>query len=216
MSPDLVTALRNSRNLLNDEQAGQFQQKLQQEAIERQVLALRSELRARRAAAAPSAPAAPALVQNRFATALAGDLVVERDGMVQPFDASTFRAAPYLAFYFSAQWCAPCRKFSPQLVRFYQELKAQHPEFELIFVSSDRSAFGMQNYLETDHMPWPAVAFDKIPRHPEITRYRGEGIPCLVLVDAQGAVVSDSFVQGQYVGPEKILQDLARIFPAHH
>ncbi|MEM1222432.1 MAG: thioredoxin-like domain-containing protein, partial [Verrucomicrobiota bacterium] len=45
----------------------------------------------------------------------------------------------YVLVYYSASWCPPCRKFTPGLVNFYKK-KKQGNNFELIFVSSDRSA----------------------------------------------------------------------------
>ncbi|KAJ8977012.1 hypothetical protein NQ317_018383 [Molorchus minor] len=42
-------------------------------------------------------------------------------------------------FYFSANWCPPCRAFTPQLAETYRIIKKKEPGFEIIFVSSDRS-----------------------------------------------------------------------------
>ena len=61
-------------------------------------------------------------------------------------------------------------------------------------------------------MPWPAVKFEKIAENLALRRYAGEGIPCLVLVDAAGTVISDSYVGKSYVGPDKVLADLNAIF----
>jgi Thioredoxin-like len=41
-----------------------------------------------------------------------------------------------VALYFSAHWYAPCRKFTPQLVKFHNRVAPQHPEFEIVFISS--------------------------------------------------------------------------------
>ena len=37
--------------------------------------------------------------------------------------------------YFSAHWCPPCRRFTPQLVDFYNSKKGTPEEFEVVFVS---------------------------------------------------------------------------------
>jgi len=39
-----------------------------------------------------------------------------------------------------------------------------------------------------------------------------KGIPDLVVVDASGKVLADSFVGGKYVGPGRVLDDLSAIF----
>jgi nucleoredoxin len=43
-------------------------------------------------------------------------------------------------------------------------------------------------------------------------KYAGTGIPCLVLVDASGAVLSHSYEGKTYVGPSKVLRDLDKVF----
>ena len=42
-----------------------------------------------------------------------------------------------VGIYFSAQWCPPCRHFTPSLVEFRDQNKK---DFEVVFVSSDRSS----------------------------------------------------------------------------
>ena len=39
----------------------------------------------------------------------------------------------------------------------------------------------------------------------------GSAIPCLVVIDSQGRVVSNSFEGKNYVGPRKVLNDLRRL-----
>lgn len=41
-------------------------------------------------------------------------------------------------FYFSANWCPPCRAFTPQLADAYRRIRKKEPGFEIVFVSSDR------------------------------------------------------------------------------
>ncbi|XP_017770578.1 PREDICTED: nucleoredoxin-like, partial [Nicrophorus vespilloides] len=40
-------------------------------------------------------------------------------------------------FYFSANWCPPCRAFTPQLAEVYRLIRKREPGFEIIFISSD-------------------------------------------------------------------------------
>jgi nucleoredoxin len=69
----------------------------------------------------------------------------------------------------------------------------------------------MITYMRDDKMPWPALAWDAIRSTRAITKYAGRGIPCLVLVDSEGKVLSDSFRWGQYVGPDQVLDDAWKI-----
>jgi nucleoredoxin len=114
--------------------------------------------------------------------------------------------------YFSAHWCGPCRKFTPQLVAYYNQIARDHPEFEIIFVSADKSADGMATYMRESGMPWPAIEYNKLANVPTLQKYAGKGIPDLVIVDASGKVLADSYISGKYVGPARVLDDLSAIF----
>ena len=48
-------------------------------------------------------------------------------------------------------------------------------------------------------------------RMKEISKYAGPGIPCLVLVDRQGKVVADSYVNGQYRGPSAVMNEMGQL-----
>ena len=112
------------------------------------------------------------------------------------------------AIYFSAHWCPPCRAFTPKLVSFYKENKARHADtFEVIFVSRDNSDDDMEDYMQEAGMPWCAVKHSEA-RSSGLNRYAGNGIPCLVLVDRAGNVLSDSYQDGQYVGPTHVMNAL--------
>ena len=114
------------------------------------------------------------------------------------FDDEPLAKKKLIALYFSAQWCAPCRKFTPQLVEFYNRVASQHPEFEIVFVSNDRTPFGMETYMRDMQMPWPAIDFAKLPGKEALQKYAGEGIPCLVLLDASGKVLSHTYAGGKH------------------
>lgn len=159
-----------------------------------------------RAAAPPKSE-----TSNVLASQFKGDLVSSKNGSLVPFDDEPLAKKKLIALYFSAHWCGPCRKFTPQLVEFYNRVAPQHPEFEIVFVSNDRSPSAMETYMRDMQMPWPAIAYAKLPGKEALKKYAGENIPCLVLLDNNGAVVSDSNVGKEYIGPEKVLTDLASI-----
>ena len=52
----------------------------------------------------------------------------------------------------------------------------------------------------------------KIGSKEVLNRYEGKGIPCLVLVDAGGKVISDSYEGEKYLGPAKVIADIETIF----
>jgi nucleoredoxin len=141
-----------------------------------------------------------------------GNLVHFQNGNLVSMNESDLAQKKIYGLYFSAHWCAPCRRFTPKLVEYYNKIASEHPEFEIIFVSSDRSAEDMVTYMREAGMPWTAIEFTKLANVPSLKKYAGEGIPDLVIVDSTGKVLADSYVRGKYVGPERVLDDLTAIF----
>jgi nucleoredoxin len=113
----------------------------------------------------------------------------------------------FFAIYFSASWCGPCRQFTPELVDAYGKIRTLYPVFEIVHVNRDRTEGDMTAYVRDDKMPWPALRWSALRQTPEIERFGGSGIPCLVLIDENGKVLSDSYRWGRYVGPDAVLDD---------
>ena len=94
-----------------------------------------------------------------IAPGIQSDLVALTDRKLQPFDGASLARKKYFAIYFSASWCGPCKTFTPELVDFYKKTKSKNADFELIFVSRDRSEKDMESYMIEDKMQWPALTF---------------------------------------------------------
>lgn len=138
---------------------------------------------------------------------LTGKLVKVSEGKLRKTNFAAPGGIKYLAVYYSAHWCGPCRAFTPDLVDFYNEVKADHPELEMVFVTSDRSEEEWEDYILQEKMPWHSIQFRKAAKS-KLKEFAGPGIPCLVLMTPEGEVLSDSYVDGQYVGPRKVMSDL--------
>lgn len=182
--------------------------------VEAEAAALEAEIKAQAEAKAPPAKSksaaarpAPSEMERKFA----GKLVRLNGSSLEPVQATELEGVKFYALYFSAGWCGPCRSFTPGFVTAYRELKQSYPELEVVFVSNDRSPADMLAYMQDDKMTWAAVRFDAISGSDEITGYAGSGIPCLVLIDANGKVLSDSFRKGNYVGPIPVLSDTTKL-----
>jgi len=65
-----------------------------------------------------------------------------------------------VALYYSAHWCPPCRAFTPILHALYDDVNDDEKVFEVIFVSSDDSAAGMDKYMADMHGDWLRVPYD--------------------------------------------------------
>jgi len=212
---ELLDAIESGKFAVPKDEMEKARQKMEDQAHERALMAERAKrndtlyqnqlLKQRARAVTPGSA-------DAIAGAAKGNLVRLQNGnLVSCYDEELAQKQIY-GLYFSAQWCGPCRKFTPQLVAYYNQIAHDHPEFEIIFVSVDKSADAMATYMRDDNMPWPAVEYSKLANVPTLLKYVGSGIPDLVIVDAHGKVLADSFAGGKYVGPGKVLDDLSAIF----
>ena len=119
------------------------------------------------------------------------------------------KSKDYFLVYYSASWCPPCRKFTPKLVDYYNK-HAKSDNFELIFVSSDRSDDASEKYMQDYKMPWPAVKLNKM-KYVDLKKYAGRGIPSLVLFNKKGEILAQSYVDGKYMGPSVALNKLDQL-----
>eukprot|EP01006_Ploeotia_vitrea_P050994 TRINITY_DN67517_c2_g15_i1.p1 TRINITY_DN67517_c2_g15~~TRINITY_DN67517_c2_g15_i1.p1 ORF type:complete len:145 (-),score=25.83 TRINITY_DN67517_c2_g15_i1:196-630(-) len=101
-------------------------------------------------------------------------------------DASTLESKKLVGIYFSAHWCPPCRGFTPVLAQRYKEIVAAHPDFEIVFVSSDKDDGQFKEYLS--EMPWLACPLGDDNSKTLKSTFGVTGIPMLVFVDGDGNV----------------------------
>jgi nucleoredoxin len=112
-------------------------------------------------------------VGSEFLTGTEGDTVSLADIQEE---------SKYIGLYFSAHWCPPCKTFTPELVKAYNNhLKAKG--LEIIFVSSDRDQRQFLEYFT--EMPWKAIPMGDKRKDKLSKRYDVEGIPSFVIVDAK-------------------------------
>ncbi|CAG9460121.1 unnamed protein product [Pedinophyceae sp. YPF-701] len=114
-------------------------------------------------------------------------ILVKRDGKVTEVPASDVISNRTVVWYFSAHWCPPCRAFTPRFAQLYAELRARHGDaFEVVFVSSDRSAAEFESYYA--EMPWAAVPWsDQFARQSLSRMWRVAGIPTAAVVTPDNA-----------------------------
>ena len=213
----LIDALRSGVYRLSPSEMATIKEKLAEEE-QRDVLAAQQS----RESGAPqrSAPAPERSAPEAFEVGapgatyqlLKGDLVYWHQGTLSHFDDEALENKKLYLFFFSAVWSPQGRKFTPQLVEYYNRIAPQHPEFEVIFFSVDRSQFGMESYIGQANMPWPAVDYEKLGSKAAIQKNFVRGVPCLILVDGSGKVLSNSYGTEKNLGPETVLADLDKIF----
>jgi nucleoredoxin len=98
--------------------------------------------------------------------------------------ADVLKGKTFVGLYFSANWCPPCKAFSPVLKQFYELTKN---DVEVVYVSSDRKTEEFKEYYGT--MPWSAMPYgdeeatklvQTLAKRLSIT-----GIPTLVVLDVK-------------------------------
>lgn len=216
-SSELVAALESSSHLVSAPEADQAKQREAEVAARRaaqveQDRQFSTLLQAREAEARSRGEAAPPPGQKPILEALKDKLVRCNNGSINRADGSELEKKKFVAFYYSAHWCGPCRKFTPQLVEYYNRVAAAHPEFELIFVSSDRSRFGWETYISETKMPWLAIEYDQLASLAGLKQLGGSSIPSLLVLDSGSRIVASSYDGGKYLGPQTALAALDQIF----
>ena len=96
-------------------------------------------------------------------------------------------AGKMVGFYFSAHWCPPCRGFTPSLVDFRDKNKE---DFEVIFVSSDKSPDAQMDYMKEMKMKWYTLPHRSEEANKLSKKYGVSGIPALIIVSPEGEIIS--------------------------
>jgi hypothetical protein len=142
---------------------------------------------------------------------LKGDLISFHQGAFSHFDDAALEHKKLYLLFVSANWSPVGRKFTSQLIDYYNRVAPEHPEFELIFFSVDRSQFGMETYMSESNMPWPAVVFDKVAE--KLTKLPNGLVreaPFLILTDASGNIMSFGGTSDDKNTLSKVIADLDR------
>lgn len=139
-----------------------------------------------------------------------GDKLVRlNDGKLVPYEMK--EDIKVYGLYFSAYWCPACKKYSPELVKWYNEFKQKNPSVEIVFVSNDRSEALMRTYMQRMKMPFPALRYDSKKDQAilqNIYKYAGGGMPCLVAVTENGEVLSHTYTQTGFRWPSAVTDDI--------
>lgn len=99
-----------------------------------------------------------------------------------------------IGVYFSADWCGPCRQFTPELVSFYEKMNAKRgkkDQFEIVWVSRCRDVNSFGQYFT--HMKWLALPPEEaMGKRGQVLGelFKVKGIPHLVLLDELGNVIT--------------------------
>lgn len=139
------------------------------------------------------------------------------DGNYNVVPTEEIKKKKHLAFYFSAHWCPPCQMFTPKLSQTYKKMLAraekngEEPDFEFIYVSSDKHPRMPQMPLNEfkkyfGKMPWKAFNVEH-KLFQDISQRLGylsgkRGIPHLTVMSIDGEIVSKDAMPSAGNDPE--------------
>jgi len=127
-------------------------------------------------------------VQNNFVSLFGSDIQLLKNKTEHISLTELSNSVDYVALYFSAHWCPPCRNFTPNLGKFYEE-HHKDKKFQIIFVSSDKDESSFAEYF--GEMPWTALPFKERAVKDKLAKlYKISGIPSLVILDKQAEIVN--------------------------
>ncbi|CAF1118739.1 unnamed protein product [Rotaria sordida] len=112
-----------------------------------------------------------------------------------------------VALYFSAHWCPPCRRFTPQLAEIFKQLDNEFKnKLEIVFVSSDEDQATFDEYFK--EMPWKALPYSDRDRSIELgEKFNIEGIPTLVILSPTCEKITSDGVEEVRAASNKALEE---------
>ncbi|KAI5084573.1 hypothetical protein GOP47_0000742 [Adiantum capillus-veneris] len=117
----------------------------------------------------------------------------ESDDLISSEDGKKVKVADLegkiVALYFGAQWNIACKQYTPVLASVYKELKEKVEDFELVYISSDRSQELFTEYFSK--MPWLAVPYENEKTRKHLNDwFEVKGFPTVVILDKQGRTLN--------------------------
>ena len=101
-------------------------------------------------------------------------------------------SAEYVLVYRGREGCSRCARFTPELKKAYRKLKQNHTNFEVVFVSDDRSEQSFTQYVSKADMPWKVVPYTNVFAAANTRSLPGRMLPVVYLMSPDGTVIDST------------------------
>ena len=133
---------------------------------------------------------------------LPNDMLLDRGGMSKCRVQEAFANAD-IVFFYAAQYSSnTCKKYTPNLVKFYNESRAMRKaaptrtkSVEIVYISSDSSKADFKTFYST--MPWLAVPHDAETRERILSWMKCKNVPTLMCLDGRTGKILESNSYGR-------------------
>src|SRR5258706_3465231 len=117
----------------------------------------------------------------------------------KPADLPDEGGPKYLAIYHAAAWCPYCEQCTPDVTRWYEELRAGGDKsIEVVLLSADKSPAGFRKHLQDKKKTRLAVPMERNSHTFVLSKlFPHRPTPWLYVVDRQGNTVVDGDVDGK-------------------
>lgn len=116
--------------------------------------------------------------------------------------------ADYLLVYRARLGCTRCAAFAPELASFYERVKGEHPGFEAVFYSDDKTAEDAREVFAKEALPGRAIRFDRRLAAADLASQSGQLLPLVYLYDKAGNLLAQNSPSGGRPSAEDILSVL--------
>jgi len=139
--------------------------------------------------------------QTSFKHLSLGDFISENSQLLDVKNGKVSREVlkgKFVGVYFSAQWCGPCRSFTPILQKFRD---ANKENFEVVFLSMDidrknrswkANLAKKREYVKSANMNWYTIDCDYPTSYKSLKKSGRRGIPTLVVFSPDGKYVTNN------------------------
>jgi thiol-disulfide isomerase/thioredoxin len=139
---------------------------------------------------------------------LPNDTFLAKGGISKVPLSEAFGNVDLVFLYASASWCPPCKKYTPQVIKFYNDAKHMYAKapnvtksIEVVFLSADHDIAGFKSYYAS--MPFLAVPYDCPLREKLMAHIKVTGVPRFVCMDGKTGKILESNSVGRALDLER-------------